>query len=190
MDGVQTGAAQKLLDRQSLVAPLRGRILEIGPGRGVNLPHYPPEAEWVGIEPAGSKHRAIRRRARQLGRSVRLHAAGAEEIPLADASVDAVAGTFVLCSVRDVRAALAEIRRVLRPGATFVFLEHVAAPAGTRTRRLQHVWTRVPFAQCRPDQHTGEILKGADFTRVDYIETTARGVFGLQVPLIRGTAVR
>lgn len=182
--------ARDVLDRYSLVAPLRGRVLEIGPGRGANLAYLRRDVEWIGLEPAARKHRAIRSAARQLGRRIQLHQGGAESIPLPDASLDGVLATFVLCSVRDVPACLAEIRRVLRPGAPFVFLEHVAAPDGSRTRRLQNAWARVPVGRCRPNRRTAAAIEGAGFAGTDYTSPTARGLFGLRVPLIRGTATR
>lgn len=177
------------LDRHSLVAPLSGRVLEIGPGRGVNLPHYRSDVEWVGLEPAVRKHRSIRATARRLGRDITLHDDPAEAIPLPDAGVDAVVATFVLCSVSDPARSLAEIQRVLRPGAPFVFLEHVGAPPGTLSRRLQDWWAGLRLGSCRPNRDTATTIESAGFADVTYTTAVMRPL-GTQVPVIRGTATR
>lgn len=175
------------LDRRSLLATVSGRVLEIGPGRGVNLPHYRPDVEWTGLEPAAGKHRSIRVTARRLGREITLHRDPAEAIPLPDASVDAVVATFVLCSVTDAARCLQEIRRVLRPGSPFVFLEHVGAPKGTFSRRLQDGWARLQLGHCRPNRETASVIEAAGFAHVAYTTAVMRPL-GLQVPVIRGTA--
>jgi ubiquinone/menaquinone biosynthesis C-methylase UbiE len=80
--------------------------------------------------------------------------------------VDAVLAATVLCSVRDQDAALAEIRRVLRPGGRFVFFEHVAAPRGTWTRLLQRAtapFSRVFDHGCDPSRETWRSLERARF---------------------------
>lgn len=180
--------ATTALDRRSLVAPLTGTILEIGPGRGTNLAHYGPAVRWIGVEPAVRKHRRIQAAARNSRRQVTVHAGTAEDLPLTAASVDGVVATFVLCSVDDVARSLQEIRRVLRPGCPFVFLEHVGAPAGTASRRLQDGWARLGIAQCRPNRDTGAMIERAGFTDVDYSSSELRSL-GVRVPVMRGTAV-
>ncbi len=179
----------QVLDRRSLLAPLTGTVLEIGPGRGINLRHYRPDVEWIGVEPARRKHRSIRSTGRRLGRSITLHDGTAEALPLADQSVDAVVATFVLCSVADQDRTIDEIQRVLRPGAPFLFLEHVGAAPDTPSRRLQNGWTRLGVAQCRPNRDTGPALERAGFAGVHYTSTELRPL-GLRLPVIRGTAVR
>jgi ubiquinone/menaquinone biosynthesis C-methylase UbiE len=79
----------------------------------------------------------LRRRAQALGIAAQSLAASAQRLPFADESVDVVLSTLVLCSVPDPAAALAEVRRVLRPRGRFVFVEHVAAPPRTMLRRAQ-----------------------------------------------------
>jgi ubiquinone/menaquinone biosynthesis C-methylase UbiE len=96
--------------------------------------------------------------------------APAERIPLPDASVDAVAATVVLCSVADQDEVLAEVRRVLRPAGRFVFFEHVAAPAGTWSRRLQRCVTPVTRrfdGGCDPGRETWRAIETAGFREVD-----------------------
>jgi SAM-dependent methyltransferase len=175
--------------RASLLRDLRGTVLELGPGSGVNLPHYRSDVHWVGLEPdARSRARAEPAMAR-LRRPARLVAGHAERIPLPGRSVDAVVATFVLCSVQDPDASLAEVRRVLRPGGRFVFLEHVAAPPGTWMRRLQKVCAlcAVRPGSCRPDRDTELAIVRAGFP-LDVHRSTRPGPFGTRLPIVSGTA--
>lgn len=177
-----------VLDRPPLLAALTGTILEIGPGRGVNVPHYRRDVDWIGLEPAVRKHRSIQAAARSAQRQVIVHAGTAEAIPLPDASVDGVVATFVLCSVSDPDRCLQEIRRVLRPRSPFVFLEHVGAPEGSFSRRLQNGWARLRLAQCRPNRDTARLIEDGGFADVSYTRTELRAL-GVRVPVIRGTAI-
>ena len=156
--------------KRELLAPLRGRVLEIGPGAGANLPYYAAGVTWIGVEPNPYAHDRLRREAERRGLRAELRAGVAERLPVEDASVDAVVSTLVLCTVGDVPGALAEVRRVLRPGGRFVFIEHVAAPPGTRTRRVQRLvkpaW-RVLADGCHPDRDTAAAIERAGFARVE-----------------------
>ena len=118
-------------ERTALLADVQGRVLEVGAGTGRNVPHYPHGAEVTYTEP--DRHMANRLRAR--GKSV-VHAI-VEELPFPDDSFDTVVSTLVLCTVRDVPAALAEIRRVLAPGGRLLFIEHVRGEPGTPLERWQ-----------------------------------------------------
>jgi ubiquinone/menaquinone biosynthesis C-methylase UbiE len=115
-----------------------------------------------------------------------------EELELTDASVDAVVCSFVLCSVAEQAAALAEVRRVLRPDGRFVFAEHVAAPAGTWVRRGQNLTAAVAglFGGCRPNRETGAAITGAGFQIVDLHRFTMPGPFGAGIPHLAGAAER
>jgi SAM-dependent methyltransferase len=156
--------------KRRLFADLAGTILEIGPGTGANLPFYPGNIRWIGIEPNTHMHEYLRRRAAALDISIDLRCGIAEQIDIAPESVDAVISTLVLCSVDDLPGVLTEIHRVLKPGGRFVFLEHVGAPHGTWLRRLQRwvkpAW-RILGAGCQPDRDIEPALRGAGFIRVD-----------------------
>jgi SAM-dependent methyltransferase len=102
--------------KRELLGPLRGTVLEIGPGTGTNLAYLAPDVRWLGIEPNPHMERYLRREAEPLGRSIEVRSGTVERLDLMDASVDAVVSTLVLCSVPDQARALAEVRRVLRPG--------------------------------------------------------------------------
>jgi ubiquinone/menaquinone biosynthesis C-methylase UbiE len=155
--------------RRALLGPLRGDVLEIGPGLGANLPYYSPDVRWVGIEPNPFMHPRLRAAAQQRGGPTEYRVGRAEALPVADASVDAVVGTLVLCSVSDVAAALREVRRVLKPGGRFVFVEHVAAPRGTLLRAVQRLGrpiTKFLGDGCHVDRETWRFIEGAGFTEV------------------------
>lgn len=192
-DAARTGLSQRIFARlqalgneryEQAVAPykrdlfgsLQGTVVEIGPGTGVNLAYYPDSVQWIGVEPNVFMHDHLRAEADRLGRTIDLRTGTAERLPVPDASVDAVVSTLVLCSVDDVAHTLGEIRRVLKPGGRFVFIEHVAAPGGTWRRRLQQVirplW-KVIGDGCRPDRETGRRLEKAGFAHVDYQAFTA-----------------
>lgn len=133
-----------LADRKrEFFAPLAGRVVEVGPGTGVNLGLFPNGLEWIGIEPNEHMHPFLQERASQLGFETDLRLAGADALPLEDSSVDAVVSTLVMCSVPDFPKVLGEIRRVLRPGGRYFFWEHVLAPRGRYVRGLQHLMTPV-----------------------------------------------
>ncbi|MPV37869.1 class I SAM-dependent methyltransferase [Georgenia subflava] len=176
--------------RSELIRPLRGTVVEIGPGAGVNLHHFHRDVRWVGFEPDGGLHPAIRDEAARLGRQVDVRAGRAEELDLPDGGADAAVGTLVLCSVDDVTRSLAEVRRVLRPGGTYVFVEHVAAPRGTWTRRGQAVWSRLAPDGCQSDRETGLEILRAGFDDVRLERAAMPGPLGTRVPLILGRARR
>jgi ubiquinone/menaquinone biosynthesis C-methylase UbiE len=153
-----------------------GNVLEIGPGGGNNLAFLStsspsrPSLRWIGIEPNPFFHDRLRARGARLGIDVDVRAAIAEALPVPDQSVDAVISTLALCSVRDPQAALREVRRVLRPGGRFVFVEHVAAPHGTGLRILQRAlrpaWCAFSDG-CHVDRDTGDLIEAAGFAAVD-----------------------
>ncbi|WP_412061510.1 class I SAM-dependent methyltransferase [Rubrivirga sp. IMCC45206] len=161
--------------KRPLFARIEGRdgappvVVEIGAGTGLNAAYLPAGARWVVVEPNVHFHDRIRAAAAAHGLALDVHAGTADALPLADGAADAVVSTLVLCSVPDVDAALAEARRVLRPGGRFVFIEHVAAPAGTARRGWQRA-LRAPWRAvadgCHPDRETGRHIEAAGFASV------------------------
>jgi len=117
-------------------------VVEVGVGTGVNFPFFAAAGvrSVVGVEPNPYFASAAGEAAGREGLELRMEAAAAEALPFASGSVDAVVATLVLCSVRELGRALAEFRRVLRPGGRYVFTEHVAAPEGTWLRLAQGVF--------------------------------------------------
>ena len=114
--------------RRALVADAYGRVVEIGAGTGLNVRHYPDSIdELVLTEPEPGMRRKLARRLERVGRTARIADASALHLPFADASVDTVVSTLVLCTVPDAQGALREIHRVLRPGGQLLFIEHIRA---------------------------------------------------------------
>jgi ubiquinone/menaquinone biosynthesis C-methylase UbiE len=178
--------------KRSLLGHLQGRVLEIGPGAGTNLAYFPPDIHWIGVEPNLFTHPYIRQEAERQGlKDIELHGQQAEQLPVEDGSLDAVVSTYVLCSVTDIDTTLKDIQRVLKPGGTFVFMEHVAATDGTCTRTVQDgitpVWKTV-FDHCHPNRETWRNLKKAGFATVDY--QTFRLSIPVVSPHIAGVATR
>ncbi len=176
----------------ALVGALRGTVLELGPGAGGNLRYYHRDVRWLGIEPNATARRRTRHTADELGRRAQVLPGRAEDLELADASVDAVVCSFVLCSVTDLATSVAQVHRVLRPGGRFLFAEHVAAPAGTWVRRGQDLVAAVtgPFGRCRPNRETGSAITRAGFQIVDLHRFTLPGPFGAGIPHLAGAAER
>ena len=116
----------------------RGQVLEIAIGTGLNLPFYPADVELTGIEISPAMLEIARRRAKSLGREVKLVVGDAQALPFSDQSFDTVVCTIALCSIPDDRQAVAEAWRVLRPGGRFVALEHVRSP-NIIIRGLEHL---------------------------------------------------
>ena len=162
------------------------RVLDLAAGTGkLTRLLVPTGAEVVAVEPVA----AMREHLRALPGDVTILDGTAEAIPLPDASVDAVVSTFVLCSVAHPDRSLEEVHRVLRPGAPFVFLEHVGPPPGTPSRRLLDGWSRLEIGHCRPNRDTGGTLERAGFAGLEISESVMRPL-GLTVPVIRGRATR
>lgn len=150
-------------------------VLEIGIGTGPNLKYYVTDASMhvFGIDPNKKMEKYARAAAEAAGllpENFEFVQAVGECLPLGDASVDAVIGTLVLCSVRDVDWTLKEVKRVLRPGGLYLFVEHVAAKEGTPLRFVQNILD--PLQQllgdgCHLTRETGRYIAEAGFSGVD-----------------------
>ena len=116
----------------------RGEVLEIAIGTGRNLPFYPEDVRLTGIELSPKMLDIARRRARELGRGADLRPGDAQDLPFGNASFDTVVCTLGLCTIPDDRRAVAEMKRVLRPGGRLLLLDHVRA-ASRLGRAVQRV---------------------------------------------------
>lgn len=173
--------------RRAASAKVSGRVLELGVGVGANWPYLSPELAYAGIEPDPYMLRRARKRAAVMGRELALKQARAEELPFEDESFDTVLVTLTLCTVEDPVRALTEARRVLKPGGSLVFVEHVR-PEGRLAGRLFDAltppWRRVA-AGCHPNRRTEQVIRAAGL-QIEAIER--RRVNGL--PMIAGTAAK
>jgi ubiquinone/menaquinone biosynthesis C-methylase UbiE len=141
-------------------------VVELGAGVGANLGYLPAGTRLIAIEPSLQMHERLQERAEQAGVDLELIAQGAETLPLEDAAYDEVICSLVLCTVADPDRVLAEVRRILRPGGRFRFVEHVAAPAWSPRRWLQGALRRPwkwLFEGCTLDRDTASRIRAAGF---------------------------
>jgi SAM-dependent methyltransferase len=166
--------------KEALFAGLPCDVVELGPGTGANMRYFRRGTRLTAIEPNPHMHAALARAAARHGVDLDIRAVGAQATGLSATSVDAVVCTLLLCTVSDPAAALAEVRRVLRPGGRLVLVEHVAAPAGSGLGRLQRL-VRAPwrwaFEGCDLTRDTGELLATAGFAAVDLDRYRMRSLF-------------
>lgn len=180
--------------RESLLNGLSGRILEIGAGTGANLPFYNlKQAALTLCEPdAIMRKQLIGKIHDQQLTSITVSTDGAEVIQAESNSMDYVVSTLVCCSVTDLNASLIEIKRILKPGGKFVFLEHVAAPSGTGRRRWQNiinpVWRKLA-GNCHLNRNTQQAILEAGFSIESIESESMRKAMALVRPTIRGIAV-
>ncbi len=152
--------------RRELLAGLTGRVVEVGAGNGINFEHYPQSvAELVAIEPEPYLRGQAAQTADGVGLAIEVSGGTADALPLAPASVDAVVVAGVLCSVPDQAAALAEFRRVLRPGGELRFYEHVRSRRerfGRYQDAVAGIWARA-MGGCEPNRDTLVAIEQAGF---------------------------
>jgi ubiquinone/menaquinone biosynthesis C-methylase UbiE len=124
LDKAMSGPEMDLLRKEAL-APSRGRVLEIGFGTGLNVPHYPQGIESLAaLDPNPGMEARARERLGTASFPVEFQRGSGEALPYPDGAFETVVTTFVLCSLGDAPRALGEIRRVLAPGGRYVLLEH------------------------------------------------------------------
>ncbi len=176
--------------RRELLADAYGRVVEIGAGTGLNLAHYPDDVTELNLtEPEPGMRRKLARRLERRGRLARIIDAPAQRLPLADASVDTVVSTLVLCTVDDPLGALREIARVLRPGGQVLFIEHVRADSrflGRCQDALREPWRHFAGG-CICNRSTVEIMRACGFT-VEAQGALWRGMPSVVRPLAVGRA--
>jgi ubiquinone/menaquinone biosynthesis C-methylase UbiE len=125
MVNLAMGTQRLARERKSTLAEVKGIVLEVGFGSGHNLPHYPAAVKKVvGVDPSGEGAKLAKKRIAQAPFPVELLPLRGEEITAPDGSFDSVVSTFSLCTIPDPQAALLQMRRVLRPGGRFFFVEH------------------------------------------------------------------
>jgi ubiquinone/menaquinone biosynthesis C-methylase UbiE len=163
--GCGTGPIQK--QRAKVVPLAEGRVLEVGMGSGLNLSFYDPtriEFVW-GLEPSAGMRRKASPRVAAVPFEIKWLELPGEEIPLDDHSADTVLLTYTLCTIPDFRKALAQMRRVLKPGGKLLFSEHGAAPdASVRAwqDRLNPLWKRLAGG-CNINREIPTALEEAGF---------------------------
>lgn len=182
--------------RDELLAGLSGRVIEIGAGNGLNFAHYPGSvSEVVAIEPERRLRLMAAEAAVRAGVPVDVVPGAAEALPVKSEAFDAAVVSLVLCSVRDVRRSLAELRRVLRPGGQLRFFEHGLAegPALASVQRAldRTVWPLL-FGGCHTSRDPLAAITAAGFELERYRRLTVphTRVPTPSSPCFLGTAVR
>lgn len=155
------------MQRAKVVPQASGRVLEIGFGSGHNLPYYDHSkvAALVALEPDGAMRARAKKRLAASPLKVEMLALKAERIPLDAASVDAIVMTYTLCTISDPTRALAEMRRVLKPGGALLFCEHGLAPDARVARRqnqFNRVWGKIAGG-CNLNRDIAGLIAGAGF---------------------------
>ena len=159
--------------RERVTSAAEGRVLDIGIGSGLNLPFYGPHAdEILGLEPSRPLLARAAKNAELAQHPVQLIEGSAEAIPLDDHSVDTVVMTWTGCSIPDIRSALGEMRRVLRPGGRLLFVEHGRSPdPGVQVwqDRLTPLWRRVAGG-CHLNRKVNDLVLASGFA-IERLET-------------------
>ena len=152
--------------RRRVLTGLRGDVVEIGFGSGLNVPLYPAEVETVyAVDPSAVGRKMATKRVDASPVPIRFVGLDGQDLPLDDESVDAALSTFTLCTIPDATRALREVRRVLRPGAEFHFLEHGLCPEASTARwqhRLNGFQQRIAGG-CNLDRPIDRLVRDAGF---------------------------
>jgi SAM-dependent methyltransferase len=191
-------AFDRPIDRQTrdrkrkIFSGLPPEVVEVGPGVGANLRYMPPGCRVIAIEPNPYMHDGLRKQAARRGIDIEIHGVAGDAIDLDDQSVDAVITSLLLCTVADPERVVGEIRRILRPGGRYAFLEHVAAPEGTLLRRIQHAvrrpWAWV-FEGCSCERDLAAVIGAAAFASVEIDRFLVRSPFVPANTQIAGRAI-
>jgi SAM-dependent methyltransferase len=182
--------------RRGLLAGLRGRVLELGCGDGRAFELYPPEVESVAaIEPDPTARVIASERAREAALRIDLFDGDAEALPAEDGAFDAAVAVWVLCSVSDPAAALAELHRVVRPGGELRFYEHVRSENAVFRWFQRSIdalfWTRL-LGGCVTTRDTTAAIReaGFEFVRLDRGFHSSSLLTITSAPYVIGTARR
>lgn len=166
-------ATKPIMKQRAKVVPqASGKVLELGIGGGLNLAFYDPgKVEAVfGVDPSAELRERAATAARPDGLKVEVRDGTAEALPFEDASFDSVVCTYTLCSVQAPAAALAEAKRVLKPGGRFLFCEHGAAPdpgVAVWQQRIEPIWKRIAGG-CHLTRPVARSIENAGFTITEF----------------------
>ena len=172
--------------RRRLLADLKGDVLEIGAGTGVNVQYYQPQARVTAIEPSPNFSKRAKTKLAGAQADINLRQANAQHLPFDDDTFDAAVTTLVFCTIPDPMAALAEIHRVTKPGAPLLLIEHVRAHSSIK-RFILNLWGpchKTLFAGCHLNRDTEANVRNAGF-KVEEVRQLALELGMVPVILIR-----
>jgi len=153
-------------ERTRCLQDVKGIVLEIGFGTGLNLPHYPPTVtKVVGLDPSATSARLARKRIAASPFPVETVGLSAEKLPVPDGSFDSIVSTFTLCTIPDVSGALLEVQRALAPGGRFYFVEHGLSeePAVERWQHRLNPVNRKILGGCNLNRPIVALIEQAGF---------------------------
>lgn len=187
---LSTGHVKK--HRSHVIPGAFGTVVELGFGTGTNLEFYDTDAvtEVLAIDPASGARNRAAARISEFARPVRWVALDGERLPLDDASADTVVAAFTLCTIPDVESALAEARRVLKPGGQLRYLEHGLHPdpkVAAWQRRIEPVW-KVLAGGCHLTRDADQLVRSAGFELIESEHHTMPGP-RVSTALYEGVAV-
>jgi len=183
--------------KTELFKNVRGIVVEIGPGTGVNFPFFDAnKVTWIGIEPNAAMHPFLQKNARDHGLEIKIKNNRTENLSIESSSVDFVISSEVLCSVNNLTESLNEIRRILKPNGKFLFLEHVADKISFRWL-VQKIVPFTPWRYfsdgCNPGRYIGKAIESNGFKSVKYTKYMQAGkgiILSINRPHIYGEAVK
>jgi ubiquinone/menaquinone biosynthesis C-methylase UbiE len=192
-DSVSRGSEEAGMreERRRHLAGAEGATIEIGPGTGLNLEHYPEAVtRLVLAEPDRHMRRRLQQRLDKLGRHAEIVDASVERLPFPDGTFDTAVVTWVLCSVPDQAGALAEIARVLKPDGRLLFIEHVRSDDPKVARRQDRIRPLYNLVGCNPNRDTLAAIEASSL----HVESVRHGEVPkapkVERPMIVGTARR
>jgi len=183
--------------KQGLFQPVKGKVLEIGPGTGVNFKFLAKDCIWTGIEPNPAMHPHLTQAASQHWHNSDALALveNIEQVP--SLSQDFVISTLVMCSVPSVERYVHQIKRVLKPGGQYLFIEHVADKPRSVRRAIQKTAPFTPWRYfsdgCHPGRDIGPMIEHAGFSQVkitSYMQQGSGIILAINRPHIVGVAIK
>jgi SAM-dependent methyltransferase len=180
-------------ERRRALAAAQGDVLEIGFGTGLNLRHYPPTVANLSIvDPAELLPARVEARIAAAPFPVTYARLDAERLPFDDARFDTIVSTWTLCSIPDAGAALREVRRVLKPSGSFLFLEHGRSddPGVARWQDRWNPIQRFVACGCNVNRPIDRMIADAGLVVTDLARFVLPGDIRVMAEMYRGTAVR